>query len=502
MKAVNIVDPIINRNLDGRALQVTNGSNPLITNLAATSVSTSTITFSTQFNEGTVLDRYVLMSLPITITFPSALTDGSDAFRALPLNSVIQSISLNINGSLLTTTPYQYLPFLQRFWDLEGDGLVSNMNDIYFDYSLGNAAINNPLGRIYNWLPGTPRPRGMYPITSYNSTTFVLTATLVEPLLFDFRTQKLDNLMGLRNVGSLTVEINFVPNLSLMWSHGGTAFASAPIVTFNNQATLQLRTVLDPLPIEPAYYVFPNWVTVSQQTGTVAPGNTGSVTLTTIVMNQIPNMVLLYVTEAFGSRTTATADFGFAITGISINFNNSTSILANANAIELYAISRKNGLKDTWAQFSGSVCNSYANGNDIATSGSFLALKFGSDIPMNADQFIGQRGTFNFSVTVTFRNQSLTYNPVYPTLYAQFQQIRAVNILNKTTLTVDDGYSVQPTGQQIPAEANPLDAMGGSLFGLLKSVGNKVLNSGILPAVVDNLGSLASSIGYGRKKRY
>jgi hypothetical protein len=114
-------------------------------------------------------------------------------------------------------------------------------------------------------------------------------------------------------------------------------------------------------------------------------------------------------------QTNRDADCFFPVTGISINWNNQSGLLANATQETLYRMSAKS-TNQTWLEFKGQA-NKYippatvpgASYNsqlqDIATSGSLLALRFGQDIPIVEEFYAaGSLGSFNLQFNLQLQN--------------------------------------------------------------------------------------------------
>jgi hypothetical protein len=81
--------------------------------------------------------------------------------------------------------------------------------------------------------------------------------------------------------------------------------------------------------------------------------DTQVVRTSTIQLNQIPDKLIVFVRKAMGLQTVNDPDFFLAIKNVSLNFNNSSGILASATTQDLYRYSVENGSNQSWLEFSG-----------------------------------------------------------------------------------------------------------------------------------------------------
>jgi hypothetical protein len=111
-----------------------------------------------------------------------------------------------------------------------------------------------------------------------------------------------------------------------------------------------------------------------------------------------------------------------AITGISVNLNNTSGLLSSATQADLYRISRNNHSKQTWDAFRGkgrvyecatpattiasaALTTSGAVGfEEIATTGSVLVLNPAYDLSIPDYLSSGSLGAYNFQFTVQCEN--------------------------------------------------------------------------------------------------
>jgi hypothetical protein len=131
-------------------------------------------------------------------------------------------------------------------------------------------------------------------------------------------------------------------------------------------------------------------------------------------------MLVICARKPMSQQTNRDADCFLPITKISINWNNQSGLLANATQDTLYRMSAKS-TNQTWQEFRG-YANKYippvgAGYNtrlqQVLTSGSILALRFGQDIPIVEEFYAaGSLGSFNLQFNVTLQNYTLEDQPV------------------------------------------------------------------------------------------
>jgi hypothetical protein len=176
------------------------------------------------------------------------------------------------------------------------------------------------------------------------------------------------------------------------------------------------------------YVDFPRYLTTFNNTIAAAAVNaTNELVPTTlefpsnnIQLNQVPDMLVICARKPMSQQTNRDADCFYPITGISINWNNQSGLLANATQDTLYRMSAKT-TNQTWQEFRG-YANKYippvgAGYNtrlqQVLTSGSILALRFGQDIPIVEEFYAaGSLGSFNLQFNVTIQNYTLAAQPV------------------------------------------------------------------------------------------
>jgi hypothetical protein len=187
-----------------------------------------------------------------------------------------------------------------------------------------------------------------------------------------------------------------------------------------------------------------------------ATNNNGAITYTpknivssSLQLASIPDALIIFVRPI--TYKNSDPDFFYPIQAVSINFNNSASILANSTQSDLYRISKNNGLYASYEQFIGAMSGravpertafqQFLNNlddttgtssaqieflretgvpyyNTIPCSGAPVILEMGKDIQL-ADDFYapGSLGQFNLQVTVQCYNQFWDRGNISPDSY-------------------------------------------------------------------------------------
>jgi hypothetical protein len=175
------------------------------------------------------------------------------------------------------------------------------------------------------------------------------------------------------------------------------------------------------------YVDFPRYLTTfTNQIGAAAvsatnvltPGS-GTFSSNNIQLNQVPDMLCIVARKPISQQTNYDSDSFYPITGITINWNNQSGLLANATQETLFRMSAKT-TNQTWLEFKGfankyippatvpaSVYNTQAQ--LVQTSGSILALRFGQDIPIVEEFYsAGSLGSFNLQFNIRIENYDTT----------------------------------------------------------------------------------------------
>jgi len=211
-------------------------------------------------------------------------------------------------------------------------------------------------------------------------------------------------------------------------------------------------------------------------TQTGLPGGTLVIPSQTIVLPQIPDMLIIYARPQTYPDATY-GDFHYPPTNISINFDNYAGLMSAHRQTQLYQMAVHNGLNMDYAQWVGQGYTG-ANGQDRASVGGFLVLRPGVDFALQSGQAPGLAGNFVLQYNLTIQN----------TTGADIAQNTAISLY---TIAVNAGFfeSMAGSSRVVKSVVSEADIIGaepaavGSHDDLKRLVG-----SGLL----DNLGSMFS----------
>ena len=382
------------------------------------------------------VDRNVLYKQPVTLTFqgtsaPGArlLQSGFDAFRAMPLHSIMNNLQLQINNSKLTVEASEIIHEMQRMHSNEDDSEEFSLSPSLSDQSQEYADLaapptnRNPLAQ-YGEKFGLPC-RGGFPYTAINNpvdgTTATVSADLCEalqisPLLFAGYSGK-----GLFRVQNMQVQINFDADLARLWSHSAGSGSTITSITVElGQPSLLLKFITPPatmsLPTSVGYDYRDVEVYTTELGSDLAPGAQADLVSNNIQLNVVPSHLLIFAKERRGNRSYTTTDSWLPPQSLSMSWANQNGIFSGADQRELYKISKDNGLRMSFTEWSAgsTYFESGSSSTEIRGVGGFMAVSFGKDIPMqDVSTATGVPGSFNLQVRmrVENRNQSRSISP-------------------------------------------------------------------------------------------
>ena len=438
-----------------------------------------------------------------------------------PLHEMVLNMTAQINGSSVSINlndVKQGLLSLYKDEELkELNSTTPTMSDNYYLNSDASNVLNaNSPFKAYGVGQGSNIPRGAYKVdaigSAYNSTTNVIDGAITastdgtsnrdvfirfsceEPLLFLSPFAHISDRSALWGVQN----INFIFNMNASNTNTviRTATTNSPdfncsVVNFDSSSltlkylTPQPNQVISPVSVS-NYYETPRFITsfsaiAGPEVGTIRTNGA----MDTIVLNQIPDSLLLFVRKRQSSKTPFDSDSFFPITGIRVNWNNHSGLLSTEDEASLFNITKRNGVNTDWLRYSGS-CNSgrpLANANDNTQTplcGSVLKLDLGRDITLEPYEASGSTGAYNLSLTVSYRIPQGTVAGVVPELVCITinSGVFVINaggtsqiftaILNKSSVL--DTIETEPVHQQHIERL-----VGGGWLDKLKSFGEKVM---------------------------
>ena len=454
----------------------------------AISKSNSSITFNIQTpSEATVLSRRIMLQTKICFRVSGVLTTagrlldiGNDsALGPFPFQSLCNTIQMTINNNTVTQNQRDVMFALMRFGDARETYRYNTSTptayDQYWNYSDALLASNNPNG-AWNNVSNDPsyQPRGAFKLESIagNSVGVIgdtknvdIVVEVTEPLMLSplIWCDPQSNNQGFYGIQVLNLVFNIGSTNRLFRSSNPNATAGLtvslgfPAGVSNGNAFLDTRLLIQyytrqPSDLVPArnvvpYAEYPRYIT--NISGTIPAGvtvNDGAeysltagqfptIESNSISLNQIPDKIIIFVRKRLASQTSADADCFFPIKRLRVNFNNKAGLLTSATRWDLWRMSVESGSNQTWAEFSGCATRRVANQplNEIATSGSVLALSMGKHIELDDVFAPGSIGQFQLQFSVEIENFS-------PTAYADNTELVLIT-MNTGVFVLERGTS-------------------------------------------------------------
>lgn len=479
----------------------------------------------------TVTDRAIYLQMPVTVDFAGTapvgqnlLQTGCDAFRAWPLQSVMSTLEIQINGTSYTQDQNRMVPYLTRINGFNNfTNYAMSTTPHYMDqsqtYDQLVGSIRNPLGGFGDSTGGTNTPRGAYPmrVVTNTNTAAQITATIIEPIMISPLIWGDAMKKGLCGVDRFVVKITWSTNLARIWSHtnaGGSVFTTPPVVTFG-QPQLNLRYI-SPQRIyrqpDTFLYGLDSYRIYNTPTNTVlAPGsNAQQFSLNNIQLCTVPDMMILFARKRDADLTYLDADVFATITNVNITYGVQNGILASATQADLYQIARRNNVAMSWEEWSGlPISNLLGSTNAVlAGAGSILPLRIGIDIPVEAEKSPGVSVNTNVTVYLTIQNpspQPVNYDLYLLTLDKGTWSIQSKRAITETGIISQvaavEAQTVAPT-LMYSRESNGMYGSGffDSLWSGIKKVGNFVANEAVpfvANTVVPAVSAVRSLVGRG-----
>lgn len=437
----------------------------------------------------------------------------TDSFQAFPLQSLFTNYSVMINNTSITSNIQDILPQVTAMYDKRQLTRFNSTTPSYPDSGFGMYADavgsnSNPLASALNTGYDMDfQPRGSFAIRGcfparlvngvYADNSLVSTgtpqetwkiymfATVTEPFLAlsPFVDLNADNSSGLIGVNTITLTCNVDSTCKRLWSTAkydlvanalvpyitsiqlGTAGADprtgAPSTSPNGfESTYMLLEFLSLQPSQASrmsskcvvpYMDYPRYITPSSNLAVIPAFGQTTLISQNIQLNSVPDLFIICVRQNMATQTWANTSGFLAIQQISINFNNTSGVLASANQQQLFNLSCKNGSSQTWQEFSGAllVNNVTGDSDNVPSIGSLIVLNPSLDFGLDDFLSASSLGQFNFTISIQCQNQY--YYSVQPEL--------VVITANSGLFITEAGVS--QTYQGILSKAAVLDAKAG-----------------------------------------
>lgn len=504
------VDPLLAVS-NQKSVVIRKGASSNTTQLTtASSIGPSLISFQPSLNNSrmSILDPYMFVELAMTVTLSATglnqpiktYVQNLFALRQYPLNSVINTCSVQLNGQTLTSQPWLIAHQLTQFQDfIDNESIWQSLTPIMPDmapqYSDLVGSIASPLNS-YN--VGTTNLGGQ-PRGAFNSAfvdvvsgtgTWTFTTTIREPLLVPGLSYTPSGAReGMPYINNLQVQLNFLGYLSRMFSLDA---ASCPAitdiaVTFNN-AILHNTFLTSPLNQSlPSLAVRSfNAITANQTSNggtTVAAGVQTTLQSQSYNLPMIPSKIWVYVIDSQTDTATgySKSDVTFSIQQLTLTFNDKVGFMSNQGVGDLY-----NNLVASEGNHNSFIQTQYK-------VGSVLCIDPVRLLGLDDNQTSGTPGPFLLNLQVTCTN--ITNRTILPSLVVTWGIDTVMTTTPQFETNLSQGYI---TGEQV-LQAASLAAVPGSflsenIYGggaAWDKIKNFFRNSKIISKTLPILGALA-----------
>lgn len=451
----------ITKNLDFAVFRGA-GSNTFQTYTSQSS-SGSSISFNIQTpSENTVISREVMIETTVKFSIEIDNVDSSkvafsyglnDSFSAFPFSSLISSAAVTINNTTISTNLQDTRDLIlknipQAELSKYQGGTPSMLDSFYKYYSDGgyNSELNGYVQSSYNKYL---EPRGCHKLDSYivehyingvytddsiistgltDSWRIIIEATFTEPLMcspFIFGSPTIGSEQGLYGVTNIEVVLNIDGTLKRFWSTKSAnynykieldpqePFKSNMLLNYLTPQADEIISAKNSIP----YLLYPRYITPYTNNAIINPGQTSIISTQNIILSKIPDLLLICARKAISTQTIYDSASFYPITNVSINFNNQSALLSNASQQDLYKLSIRNGIDQSWNEFSGSAStydflNTTGEPNIISTVGPVLCINPAYDLSLGPTLANSSIGSFNLQCNITVRNNGR--DPIAP----------------------------------------------------------------------------------------
>lgn len=435
IQPVCVYDPRVMLNKHRTYAVLKGGSQTSWKAYTTTSISSSSLNFSCPPPSGNIIvDRKIYLYLPVRLSFTGItsgpgflLANGRDAPRAFPIASSIDTLSATINNQSVNINIADIIQALMHYntdTELkEGDySTTPTYQDQSQNYSDLWNSTRNPLGSYADTSDGSQMGRGGFPFIivanpacdGATPVTAIIDVAFCEPIFlspFYFGKQ---NGCGFYNVNTMDFNFTFLGQMAnRMWSHDirtiGSAITSTitsstavfggvaggPTSAFPNnlgnkpQMLFQYITPQETMIIPsnmPITYPYFDILRFPTDLGTINTGVNGVYASNNIQLNSVPRRMYVFIRENNSDlySNPSKTDTFFQINTLSIQFLNSSGLLASMSMNQIFQMCRMNHCQQSWTQWSGGPVQSAAgvsfNTATFGTQGSVVCIEFATNI--------------------------------------------------------------------------------------------------------------------------
>lgn len=289
----------------------------------------------------------------------------------------------------------------------------------------------------------------------------------------------------LRRIWSHAANGNTISTISATISQGSTAPPTASMTWLQDNSLPNIDVVKYPRLYD--YNDLRQWNTA---VGTLASGASTVVNVNTVTVGSIPKYIYLFAKQRLADETYLTSDVNCRINSCTF-FLNGQPMMTEAQSVDLYQISVKNGNKQTWPQW-------------YKYQGSVLCFAVGSDLQLiDPSDYPGKNKQTTLSAQVSITNPSAESRVYDLQMIAVIPSLCAISAEGGTQLIsgFDPSFvkatEMLPNAKQFELMNEPAMIGGGffdKLWGAVKKVAAPVAQ--ILPAVAAATGNpLAAALG-------
>ena len=156
------------------------------------------------------------------------------------------------------------------------------------------------------------------------------------------------------------------------------------------------------------YMDFPRYLTINNGSPLAPNATNGALQSSNLQINQIPDLFIICARKPMSSQKIYDPSAFLKINSISVNFNNQSGLLSSSVAHDLFRMSTKNGLNQSWLEWSGSAFLCDGTGlmsANTATTGSILVINPAFDLSLPAGLSCGSLGNYNLQFSMSVTNQ-------------------------------------------------------------------------------------------------